>query len=89
LVSAAVAAAAAGTSDSSRLDVIRKMTLPIRVAACHVAPVFLSARATTEKVLALIEQAAANKANLVVFPETFIPAFPIWSSLRAPTENQD
>ncbi|KAF4958454.1 hypothetical protein FGADI_2376 [Fusarium gaditjirri] len=61
----------------------------IRVAACHVSPVFLSAKDTTSKAIGLIKQAAQNKANLVVFPETYISAFPIWSSLRAPTENHD
>ncbi|KXH26158.1 O-methyltransferase [Colletotrichum simmondsii] len=62
---------------------------PIRVAACHVSPIFLSARRTTEKAISLIHQASRNKANLIVFPETYIPAFPIWSSLRAPFENHD
>lgn len=61
----------------------------IRVAACHASPVFLSAKQTTAKALTLIQQAAENKANLVVFPETFIPAFPIWSTLRPPTDNHD
>ncbi|KAH7376888.1 carbon-nitrogen hydrolase [Plectosphaerella cucumerina] len=61
----------------------------IRVAACHAAPVFLSARKTTDKVIAFIQQAASNKADLVVFPETFIPAFPVWSAIRAPTDNHD
>ncbi|KAI3395874.1 hypothetical protein diail_811 [Diaporthe ilicicola] len=61
----------------------------VRAAACHASPVFLSARATTDKALSLIHQAAKNKANLVVFPETYIPAFPVWSALRPPTENHD
>ncbi|VUC29491.1 unnamed protein product [Clonostachys rosea] len=65
------------------------MTSLLRVAACHASPVFLSAKKTTDKALALIQQAASNKANLVVFPETFIPAFPIWSALRPPTDNHD
>ncbi|KAK1730004.1 carbon-nitrogen hydrolase [Colletotrichum acutatum] len=65
------------------------MSTPIRVAACHVSPVFLSARRTTEKAISLIHQASRNKANLIIFPETYIPAFPIWSSLRAPFENHD
>jgi nitrilase len=64
--------------------------MPItRVAACHVSPIFLSAKQTTEKVISLIHSAAKNKANVIVFPESFIPAFPIWSALRAPTENHD
>jgi nitrilase len=61
----------------------------IRVAACHATPIFLNARSTTAKAISLIQQAASRKANLVVFPETFISAFPIWSSIRAPTENHD
>ncbi|SCO86403.1 related to aliphatic nitrilase [Fusarium oxysporum] len=61
----------------------------IRVAACHVSPIFLSAKDTTSKAINLIKQAARNKANLVVFPETYISAFPIWSSIRPPTENHD
>lgn len=64
-------------------------TKVLRAAACHVSPVFLSASATTQKAINLIRQASANKANLVVFPETYISAFPIWSAVRAPTENHD
>ncbi|KAH7327772.1 carbon-nitrogen hydrolase [Stachybotrys elegans] len=59
------------------------------VAACHASPIFLSARQTTDKAISLINTAARHKANLVVFPETFIPAFPIWSALRSPAENHD
>ncbi|KAJ4317070.1 hypothetical protein N0V84_007523 [Fusarium piperis] len=40
----------------------------IRIAACHVAPVFLSARQTTTKAITLVKQAAKNKANLLVAP---------------------
>jgi nitrilase len=60
-----------------------------RVAACHASPVFLNARATTDKAISLIQQAAARNARLIVFPETYISAFPIWSSVRPPTENHD
>lgn len=65
------------------------MFVPVRVAACHVSPIFLAAKATTEKAMSLINEAVRNKANLVVFPETYISAFPVWSSLRPPTENHD
>ncbi|CAK3996546.1 carbon-nitrogen hydrolase [Lecanosticta acicola] len=61
----------------------------LRAAACHVSPVFLSAQKTTDKCISLIKQAASNQANLVVFPETYIPAFPVWSAIRAPIENHD
>ncbi|KAB8201674.1 carbon-nitrogen hydrolase [Aspergillus parasiticus] len=65
------------------------MATQIRLAAAHVAPIFLSAHETTHKAIRLIEQAAKNKANLIAFPESFISAFPIWSALRPPTENHD
>ncbi|KAF9032098.1 putative nitrilase [Hymenopellis radicata] len=61
----------------------------VRVAACNVAPVFLDTAKTVQKVISLITEAAANKADLVVFPETFIPAFPVWSALSSPLENHD
>lgn len=62
----------------------------LRVAACHAAPIFLSARATTAKCITLIKEAVtAAKPNLVVFPESFVPGFPVWSALRPPTENHD
>lgn len=66
------------------------MALPkrLRAAACHTSPVFLSAQETTKKCISLISRASKlGSADLVVFPESFIPAFPYWSSLRAPTEN--
>ncbi|KAI2470240.1 nitrilase [Annulohypoxylon bovei var. microspora] len=65
------------------------MSTLTRIAACHASPVFLSAKETTAKAISLIQEAAGNKANLVVFPESYIPAFPIWSALRAPAENHD
>ncbi|OJJ84734.1 carbon-nitrogen hydrolase family protein [Aspergillus glaucus CBS 516.65] len=65
------------------------MPLPIRIATCHVSPIFLSARETTSKAISLIEQSARNNANLVAFPESYISAFPVWSAIRAPTENHD
>ena len=60
-----------------------------RVAACHLAPHFLSARKTVDKAISHIHRAARNGANLVVFPESYIAAFPLWSALRPPTENHD
>lgn len=49
----------------------------------------MSAEKTTQKAIKLIHQASKNDANLVVFPETYVAAFPVWSALRAPTENHD
>jgi nitrilase len=50
----------------------------VRVAAVQAAPVFLDREATIGKAAALIGQAAANGAQLVVFPESFVPCYPVW-----------
>ncbi|SFD52313.1 aliphatic nitrilase [Bosea sp. CRIB-10] len=50
-----------------------------KVAAAQFAPVYLDRSATTEKSVAIIGQAAAAGASLVVFPETFLPAYPYWT----------
>jgi nitrilase len=52
----------------------------LRVAACQAQPVWLDREATTAKVIALIEEAAAGGAELVVFPEAFLPGYPWWVS---------
>ena len=53
-----------------------------RVAAVQAAPVLLDQQACVEKAVHLIEQAAAEGAQLVVFPEVFIPGTPIWMDSR-------
>lgn len=60
-----------------------------KVAACHVAPVFLESEASAEKAVALIGEAARAGADLVVFPEGYLPGFPLWAALRAPIHNHD
>jgi nitrilase len=60
-----------------------------KVAACHAASVFLDAAKTADKACDLIVEAARNGAKLVVFPESFIPGFPIWAALQAPIHSHD
>ncbi len=62
---------------------------PFKAAAAHVAPVFLDAPKTVAKACSLIEEAARNGAALIAFPETYIPAFPVWSAVVAPIHNHE
>src|SRR5262252_3496605 len=49
-----------------------------KVAAVQEAPVFLDCAATAAKACDRIARAAAEGAQLVVFPEAFVPAYPDW-----------
>lgn len=56
----------------------------IKVAAAHLSPIFLDRQASVAKVCDAIEEAARNGARLIAFPESYVPAFPLWSALIAP-----
>jgi aliphatic nitrilase len=53
-------------------------------AAVQASPVFLDTPATIEKAVGLIREARANGADLIAFPEVFIPAYPYWSWITDP-----
>ena len=48
----------------------------VKVAVVQAAPILFDREATVEKACRLIREAAAQKAQLVLFPEAFIPAYP-------------
>jgi nitrilase len=52
------------------------MREPVRVACVQVEPVILDRDATIDKIATVTKDAAAGGAQLVVFPETFVPAYP-------------
>ena len=56
----------------------------IKAAAVHAASPFLDRDAGVEKACALIGEAAAEGADLIVFPETFIPGYPVWIWTHTP-----
>ncbi len=61
----------------------------VRVAAVNAAPVMLDKAATVAKTLGLIKEAADGGADLIVFPESFIPGFPVWTAYRRPIDSHD
>lgn len=54
------------------------MTRPVRVAAVQAAPVFLDREATVRRVAELAAEAAGEGAELIAFPEAFVPTYPDW-----------
>jgi len=62
-----------------------------RFKACvaHVAPVYLDTSKTIDKACSLIAEAARNGAQIIAFPESFVPGFPVWAALQAPIHGHD
>lgn len=56
----------------------------VRAVAVQITPIFESADSTWQKVCDYIGKAAAEGAQIVVFPETFIPYYPYFSFIRPP-----
>lgn len=52
----------------------------LRVAVAQLAPAFLDRAAGTERVIAAIGEAADQGADLVCFPESYLPGYPFWLS---------
>ena len=52
--------------------------MTVKVAAIQAAPVYLDLERSVEKALALISDAATQGAQVIVFPETWLPGYPAW-----------
>ncbi|MGX5172805.1 carbon-nitrogen hydrolase family protein [Aliikangiella sp. IMCC44653] len=53
----------------------------MKVALAQIAPVWLNREKTLHKVVASIQQAASQKAKLIVFGEALVPGYPFWIEL--------
>ena len=61
---------------SARRDRLFGMERPVKVACVQVQPVVLDREATLDKLETVAAEAAREGAELVVFPETFVPVYP-------------
>ncbi|MED7825269.1 carbon-nitrogen hydrolase family protein [Streptomyces chiangmaiensis] len=59
---------------------------PFTAAAIQAAPVYLDTSATVDKAVALIHEAASNGAQLIAFPEVFVPGYPYWNWTLNPVQ---
>ena len=51
---------------------------PFKIALIQEPPVFLNREASVVKALNLIETAAGSGARIIIFPETWLPGYPVW-----------
>lgn len=62
--------------------------MAFRAAVIQHPPVMLDRAATIERALALIEEASRGGAQLILFPETWVPGYPTWAWRLRPGEDR-
>lgn len=62
---------------------------PFTVASVQATPVFLDLQASLDKACELILEAGAGGARLAVFPECFLPGYPLWSWFVPPHASRE
>jgi nitrilase len=60
-----------------------------KAASVQAAPVFLDRDATIEKLEKFVKEAKMSGADIVVFPESFIPTYPLWCIVHAPIDQHE
>ena len=61
----------------------------VKVAVIQKSPVFLNKTKTIKRVVELVSETSSSGANLVVFPETYIPGYPDWIWRLRPQNDQE
>lgn len=57
-----------------------------KAATVQAAPVFMDPQKTVDKACTLIAEAAGNGAQIVAFPEVFVPGYPYWNWIMSPVQ---
>jgi nitrilase len=72
-------------SGHARRAKLARMDAVVKVACIQAEPVIFDREATIDKLAALAAEAAGNGAQLLVFPEAFVPAYPssVWAKALA------
>src|SRR5262249_39166245 len=71
------------------LEFRRVVMTVVRVAAVQAKYVLMDQAATLDRVAKLSAEAAAQQAELVVFPEAFVPGNPLWIDTRPIWDDED
>ena len=79
----------ASSNATDTADGTQERAATLQVAAVQATPAFLDRARTMAIVAAEVVAASANGAELVVFPESFVPGYPDWVWRRPPMSDGD